>query len=138
MTDQSREAVPYFVQVCGEPIPNAALSEYMQVRARPAAALPFAIVTGQCPHDALGAAGGSVVFARRQFLAAMSRVETQIPAFRFETGDLLLALWVKAADDPGLPLHYGQADDDHSSTSVVASGLLQSVSPLWLVILITH
>ncbi len=69
-------------------------------------------------------------------MGPIARIESQIPLLILELLLFVVVRRVEPADNPALPLDDGQADDDHHSGSVVASGLFQAVTPLGLVILI--
>ena len=141
MPYQPSEPVPDFVEVSGEAVPAAPLPEHFQLGRRPAATFPVPVAPRQLAQDALRAAGGLVVLARRQFVAPQTGVEPErlplgVEPGGFFPGYLLVLRRVEPTDHPRFPLHDGQPDDEDRPAVLFTSGLLQAVPPFGLVVLV--
>src|SRR4051812_13314413 len=95
VADQPGEAFPHLTQVGGQAVPRPSPPQKFQGRFPPTAAFAGPLATGQDTENSLGAAFGGVVLARRQFVAALARVEAQVGSFRLQPGRLVRVLWLE-------------------------------------------
>jgi hypothetical protein len=135
--DQNSEFGSYFVQKHAQSVNRAAVTKGLDESLEPATA--FAVVLSVAEHakNALRAASSKVVLARREFFTSHPRVEPECLPLRCEPRFFGFIERVEPADHPALTLYHGQTHDDREREFCFSPGLLESFSPLRLIVLIS-
>jgi len=104
----------------------------------PALAFALMVSLAESEKNSLRAASRFVFLACGQFFASQTGIEPKSLPFLCEPRFLTRVLRVEPTDDPAFPLDDGQSHDNRDGEFCFSSGLFQSRSPRWLVVLIPN